>query len=85
MAEAVYILCTLTSLCCACLLMRAYGTSHLRLLFWSALCFFVLAIANALLFVDLIIWPDTDLIVLRTGITLVGLALLLYGLIFETS
>jgi hypothetical protein len=85
MAEAVYILCTLTSLCCAYLLMRAYRSSHLRLLFWSALCFFVLGIANSLLFVDLVIWPDTDLIVHRTGITLVAFGLLLYGLIFETS
>ena len=85
MAEAVYILCTLTCLCCAYLLSRAYSTSHLRLLFWSAACFFVLAIANSLLFVDLIMWTETDLSVLRTGITLCAFGLLLYGLIFETS
>ncbi len=61
MAEAVYILCTITCLACALLLTRAYRASHLPLLFWSGLCFFILAVANALLFVDLVIWPDVDL------------------------
>jgi hypothetical protein len=83
MAEAVYILCALTSLCCAVLLLRGYRASRFRLLLWSSLCFFIFAVANSLLFVDLVIWPQTDLLIFRTGLTLVALLLLLYGLIFE--
>lgn len=84
MAQAVYILCTLTSLLCAFLLLRGYRLSKLRLLFWSALCFFVLAAANAALFADLIVWQDVDLTNFRTVLTLGGIGLLLYGLIFES-
>jgi hypothetical protein len=85
MAEAVYILCTVTSLVCAWLLYRGYRSSRFRLLFWSSLCFLAFALANAFLFCDLIIWPDVDLTMARTVLTLLGLGLLLYGLIFESN
>ena len=44
MAETVYILCALTSVFCAVLLMRSYRRQRTRLLLWSTLCFAGLAI-----------------------------------------
>ena len=85
MAGAIYILCTLTSLTCAVLLLRGYRQNRVRLLFWSGLCFLGLALNNALLFVDKQILPDVNLFLVRSLPTLVGLALLLYGLIWDAE
>ncbi len=85
MAAIVYILCALTNLTCAVLLLRGYAKSQVRLLFWSGLCFVGLALNNALLFVDKVIYPDTDLLLLRSAPALLGLMLLLYGLIWEAE
>ncbi|MEP6669023.1 MAG: DUF5985 family protein [Chthoniobacter sp.] len=83
-ATLVYILCTLTSLGCSLLLWRGYRKTRLRLLSWSAACFAILAVCNALLFFDLIVFPQTDLLVFRNLATLVALLVLLYGLVFES-
>ena len=48
MAGAVYIVGTLVALCCAILLLRGYARGRQKLLLWSSLCFFGLAISNAL-------------------------------------
>jgi hypothetical protein len=83
MAEIVYALCALTSTLCAVLLLRGYRTSRVPLLFWSGLCFVGLALNNFLLFVDLIVVPQIDLFMWRTGVALAGMGVLLYGLIWE--
>jgi hypothetical protein len=86
MAEAVYILCALTSVACAVLLLRGYRRSGMRLLLWSGLCFVALAISNVVLFVDLVIIPeDVDLSLIRSSLGLVGVATLLYGLIWDAQ
>ncbi len=85
MGLLVYVLCALTSLCCAVLLWRGYRRSHVRLLFWSALCFAALALNNALLVLDVRVLPATDLSVIRSIPALVGIFLLLYGLIWESD
>jgi len=85
MDALVYVLCAATSAGCAILLLRNYFRNRARLLFWSGLCFACFAISNILLFLDWIIFPDGDLSVYRTTATFAGLALLLYGLIWETS
>lgn len=85
MADAVYVLCALTSTACAVLLLRAYLASRVRLLLWSGLCFSCLAINNVLLVVDLSIFPRTDLSVVRSVPVLIGLSILLYGLIRDSS
>jgi hypothetical protein len=54
MAEFVYILCTLTSIACA-----------------------------ALLLLDLYVFPEIDLVVVRTGSALIAMSLLLYSLIWN--
>jgi hypothetical protein len=84
-AEAVYILCTLTSAACAVLLLRGYVRSRARLLLWSGLCFILLALNNVLLFMDKVIFPDIDFWGWRTGTAVAGLALLTFGLIWEAD
>jgi hypothetical protein len=85
-ASAVYLLCMLTSLFCAALLIRTYHRTKTRLLFWSSGFFVVLAIVNILLFVDLVVIPQgADLSLIRTIITLVGVLMLIYGLIWEVE
>jgi hypothetical protein len=84
MAELVYILCALTSLGCAGLLLRGYRRMRTRLLFWSSACFVCFAITNVLLFVDLVLFPTVDLGAIRNSITLCGLLMLLYGMIWDT-
>ena len=84
MATLVYALCGLTSLACAVLLLRGYASSRARLLLWSGLCFAGLALNNILLVVDKRVVPTMDLSLWRSVPALAGLALLLYGLVWET-
>ncbi len=81
----VYLLCALTCLTCAVLLLRAYAHQRNKLLFWSGAGFCVFGVSNVMLFVDMVITPNTDLSLLRNGITLLGILLLLRGLIWESS
>jgi hypothetical protein len=83
MAKVVYLLCTLTSLACAVLLWRGFARTHARLLLWSALCFACLSLNNVLLYVDLALVPEVDLSLIRSLPVAVGLALLVYGMIWE--
>jgi hypothetical protein len=74
----------MTSIGCAVLLLRGYRRSRVRLLFWSGLCFIGLALNNVLLFIDVRVVPDVDLSIWRTIPAVLGVAVLLYGLIWET-
>lgn len=85
MAECVYILGALCSLFCAVLLQRQYRLSGQRLLLWSMLCFAGLTINNVLVFIDLIVIPESDLHQLRWGITAAALSMMLFGLIWESK
>ena len=82
MARLVYALCALTSMIVAVLLVRGFLQSRARLLLWSALCFVLLAVNNVLLFIDFSL-PMIDLPVWRAVPIVAGLALLIYGLIWE--
>jgi hypothetical protein len=84
MHQAVYILCAATSLLCAGLLAVSYRRRGTRLLLWSVLCFVGLAINNALLVVDLILIPESDLSLLRSGTGVAALLLFVIGLIWES-
>jgi heme/copper-type cytochrome/quinol oxidase subunit 4 len=79
----VYALCAVTSIACAVLLLRGYFRSRVRLLLWSGICFAGLAINNVLLFIDLRLLPETDLSLVRTIPAVVGVAVLIYGLVWE--
>ncbi|CAM3632164.1 hypothetical protein G4177_02360 [Corallococcus sp. ZKHCc1 1396] len=85
MAETVYILCALTSVACAVLLLRAWRRTRMKLLLYSGLCFAIFAVNNVLLFVDLVLIPAGDLSLARTVTSLLGSGVLLYGLIWDVS
>ena len=66
MGEIVYILCAVTSLACAVLLVRAYLRSRSPLLLWSSVCFVGLLINNVVLVVDVVLTTnEVDLLLVR--------------------
>jgi hypothetical protein len=80
----VYTLCFATSTACAFLLARSYSRVRSRMLFWSALCFVLLAVVNLIVVFDLVIYPDSvDLRPYRMWLTLVAVAVLLFGFIWD--
>jgi hypothetical protein len=85
MAEAVYLLCALTSVACAFLLVRTYRANRTHLLLWSSVCFVGLAFNNVLLFVDLVLvpGPDFDLSYARAISGFLAVLSLLVGLIWS--
>jgi hypothetical protein len=85
LANAIYILCALSSILCTVLLVRGYRQSGARLLFWSALCFAGLALNNILLIIDIRILPQLDLQIWRSVPAVAGVLLLIYGLVWETG
>jgi hypothetical protein len=85
MAEAVYLLCALTSFVCATLLVRSFLRQRTRLVMWSMFCFVGLAINNILMFIDLVIVPEIDMSLVRSGTALGAFLLLLIGLLWEDS
>jgi hypothetical protein len=84
MATAIYLVCALASIACAVLLARSWLRSRVRLLMWTALGFAGLALNNILLFTDRVLVPDRDLGVARDVTGFVGIAILLFGLIWES-
>ena len=84
MANTVYFLCALTSLAGAVLLWRGYTQSRARLLLWSALCFVGFFLNNVLLIID-VHAPEVDLSLWRSLPALVGIALLIYGLVWDAD
>jgi hypothetical protein len=84
MAAAVYVLCALTSLACAVLLLRAYQGRGVRLLLWSGLAFVGFTLGNMMLVMDrVVVGPGVDLAIWRSLPVLVGLAVLIYGLVWD--
>ena len=83
MEGVIYLLCAATALACCLLLLRGYRRSRVRLLLWCGLCFLALTLENVLLFVDLIMVPQADLSPTHISAATIGVALLLYGLIWE--
>jgi hypothetical protein len=84
-ADIVYVLCALTSTACAVLLWRGYRQSRARLLMWSSICFMGLALNNVLLILDVRVLADVDLAIWRTIPALIGVAALVYGLVWDAE
>jgi len=83
-AIIVSILGTLTALLCAVLLLRGWGLSRQRLLFWSGLCFAGLTASNALLVLNPL-QADTDLYLPRLLVAAGAMLLLVFGLVWEAG
>jgi hypothetical protein len=82
-APWVYSLCLLTSVVCVWLLIRSYLRNRTRLLLWSAVCFVLLALNNLFVVLDLVLLPSIDFTPLRAASSLLAIATLLYGFIWE--
>ena len=85
MAEAIYVLCALTSIACVILLARSWLRYRSSLLLWSLIGFAGLAVNNCLLVLDLAVFIHVDFGVWRNATALLGVASLLAGLLWETT
>lgn len=85
MGPIIYTLCAITCAGAAALLWRGYRRSKQRLLYWSALCFAIMAVSNGVLILDMVIFPDVYLLPWRSAISQLGFLVLIYGLIFESD
>ena len=83
MAATIYILCALTSLACAGLLLGSYRRTRHRLLFWSGWSFVAMTVNNLFLVLDKLVFPEIDLLPARLWTALISMLLLLVGLIYE--
>ena len=85
-AAVIYALCSLSAFACAWLLFAAYRRGRYHLLFWSSLFFMLTTVNNILLVVDKLIFPtEIDLSLLRYGLALITIAVLLYGLVWNSE
>ncbi|MCZ4497094.1 MAG: hypothetical protein JWM25_1679 [Thermoleophilia bacterium] len=84
MVELTYVLNTIVCIVCTVLLWIGWRRGGSQLLMWSAACFLLLSINNALIFVDVLVVPEVDLSILRAATALVGFSVLLFGLIWES-
>lgn len=85
MAAASYVFGMIVALLCGVLLARGYKQSRQRLLLWSSICFLGLALHSALVFLDLVLLPNTDLHLVRRAALGVSFLVLIFGLIWETQ
>lgn len=88
MANAVYVLCALTSAGCAALLFRVFWSQRrraTRLVLWSAVSFAWFAVSNALVVADFVLLRTGELAIARAATACIASAVLLFGLIWETD
>jgi hypothetical protein len=85
MPGLVYILCAVTSLGSAVLLLRGAWSRGGGLMFWSSMCFFAMALNNVLLYINFIVLPDVDLLLASRLATVLGIVLLNIGLIWHAT
>jgi len=79
----VYGLCAGAALACAWLLAVGARRSRSRMLAFSALCFALLAAANVVLVLDVWVFPGIALWPVRSGLSLLAISSLIYGLVME--
>jgi hypothetical protein len=84
-AELIYLLCAATSLVAAWMLLRYYLVSRTPLLLWSCIGFAGLAANNVFVYLDLVLFRELDLSVVRTLAGALGMIALVYGLTKEAS
>jgi hypothetical protein len=81
----IYGLCAAVALICAVLLLSAWRRQGHRLLLWSGLCFAGLTANNMLLVLDKLVFLEVDLSPYRHAVAVVSIAILLYGLIWDSD
>lgn len=83
--SSIYLLCFLTSVICLALLARGYRRSGVKLLLWTSIAFVAIAINNFFLFLDVVLFPNIDLMPYRVTSSFIGTAIMFYGLVWETD
>jgi hypothetical protein len=81
----VYLLCFLTSLTCAALMLRGFRLNGSRLLLWAGLGFCAMTLNNLLLVADMVVWRDMDLWAVRQLSTALSIGVFLYGFLWEVE
>ena len=84
-ATAVYLLCLLTSLACAVLLVRSYLRRREPLLLWSSACFILLALNNLVVVIDMLVLKEVDLTFWREATSLAAVCVLLWGFVWRSE
>jgi hypothetical protein len=85
MAAITYMLCALTCLACALLLLRGWRETRGPLLLWSGLCFTGLTAGNFLLVLDRVFLPAVDLSTARLAVAFLSMLLLIFGLVWGSE
>lgn len=84
-AVIIYVVCLVASVVCAALLARSFHRYRSRILLWSSVSFTLLALNNLMMVLDLLVFPEIDLSVIRTCCSLAAACTLIYGFIWELS
>jgi hypothetical protein len=79
----VYLLCLVTSVICAGLLIRAWRRSRTPFLMWCAVAFSLLALNNLFVVADMILFPDIPFWGLRQAAAFSAVAVLIYAFVWE--
>lgn len=81
----VYLLCFVTSAACAWLLARGYRERRSRLMFWTSLCFALLAVNNLMVVFDLVLFTNINFLPWRQLSSLAAVGVLLFGFVWESE
>lgn len=87
MTEAIFGLCALMSVVCAVMLFRGYRQERSHLLFWSSICFALMAVTNTILVVDVVVLPQLEFngSFWRSFLNAAASSVLVFGLIWELA
>ncbi|MFN7143677.1 MAG: DUF5985 family protein [Myxococcota bacterium] len=83
MAAVVYVLCLLTAIVCSAALLTAHRRTRSTLLFWSGMCFALLAVNDLFVLLDIYVIQWVDLWGIRRSLGLLAVLVMLVGLIFH--
>ncbi|MBX9678434.1 MAG: hypothetical protein K2X38_06695 [Gemmataceae bacterium] len=85
MEGTVYLLCAATAFACSVLMLRGWLRTRVPLLLAVAVAFAAFAVENAILFADVVLFPEIDLLLFRRSFALLGVSTLVAGLIWGTK
>lgn len=81
----IYLLCAVASVLSAIVVAQSYVRERVRVWFWSAASFAMLAIANAFAAVEALLEPPADFFLFRALATLFAVTFVVYGFIWEEA
>ena len=82
---AIYVLCLVTCIGCAYLLLRGFRRTGARLLLWTGICFSLLSLNNLAVVLDIVVFVHEDLQGWRHAASLAAVTALIVGLVWEAE